>query len=211
MTFHEQKKHIITKEGKVENKAPIHRASALGTSSSTLITPLRRLVYVDVVLPMGVTRIFGILHEGKVFTKVSAFAPTGVSDPKVFTPLSDRDYGVYKQWLQIKSKSKTRRIAESMQWTADNAERLISEGKEKEKKQLTGQSEYERGQQLNKEFQIPIISLKPGDILELQFDKSLWTVAKIKDDTLYAIQNNDPNQSERSIGTKGIVRGHRLK
>lgn len=209
MTFHEQKKSIVTEDGKVKQKAPIHRASALDTSS-TLATPLRhQIVYVDVILPMGTTRIFGILHENKVYTKVSAFAPTGVSDPKPYLPLSGRDYNVYKQWLQIKSKSKTHQTAESMQWVESNAETLIREGKDRQSRADEAQKSYEYGQKLNKDFQIPSSSLKVGDQLELQFDKTIWTITSIEKDCVYAIQKGQET-APRIIGGKDIIRGYKL-
>lgn len=207
MSYYEPKKSVVTSKG-VQKKALRHRESAL-QNTNIISSPFKhQIVYVDVVLPMGTTRIFGILHEGKVYTKVSAFAPTGVSDPKPYSLLSDRDYNVYKQWLQVKSNSKTRKTAERMQWVESNTEILIREGKEKEKKRIEGQNEYERGQRLNKEFQIPISSLKVGDSVEFQFDKTIWTVALIEKDNVYAIQKGQET-APRIIGGK-ILMGFKL-
>lgn len=207
MSYYEPKKSVVTSKG-VQKKALRHRESALQHPNIISYPIKHQIVYVDVILPMGTTRIFGILHEDKVYTKVSAFAPTGVSDPKPYSLLSDRDYNVYKQWLQVKSNSKTRRTAEQMQWVEYNAEKLISEGKEKEKKHIEGQNEYERGQRLNREFQIPLSSLKVGDHVEFQFDKTIWIVALIEKDNIYAIQEGQQT-APRIIGGK-ILMGFKL-
>lgn len=206
MTFHE-KPSVINRKGKVVAKK--HSESSIRSDlNNTLRSPLKyQIVYSAVVLPQGTTRIFGILHNNKVYTKVSALAPTGVMDTKGFILLSDRDYNIYKQWLNTPSKSKTKLDAERMQWIEDNAERLISEGNEKESKHISGISEYERGQKLNEEFQIPVSSLKIGSVLEFQFDKTIWIVAEINKECVYAKQSTD--DTPRNIGCK-IIGGYKL-
>ncbi len=202
MTYHEL-------PSQKTGKSPRHvEASIKSQYSSTSRIPLKhQIVYSAVVFPQGTSRIFGILYNNKVYTKISALAPTGVMPTAGFTLLPERDYNIYKQWLQTPSKSKTRLDAERMQWIEDNAENLIKEGNEKESARLSGQSEYERGQKLNQEFQIPISSLKIGSFLEFQFDKSIWIVAEISKDCVYARQNKD--DTPRNIGCKTVT-GYKL-
>lgn len=117
MTYHESPSILINGKPKARKHV---ESSIKAQLTSTLRSPIKhQIVYSAVVLPTGTSRIFGILYNNKVYTKVSALAPTGVMSTAGFTLLPDRDYNIYKQWLQSPSKSKTRLDAERMQWIED--------------------------------------------------------------------------------------------